>query len=323
MHPILLVRNGGAQSSIQDLGRWGYQHEGVPPGGALDIYSAALANRLLGNRIDEAVIEITLMGFEVEALERVAVALTGADLDARLNGAMIRPWRVIVLEPGDTLAFRGPRNGCRAYLAVHGGLDVPLVLGSRSTDLIAGFGGVGGRALRQGDVLGVRCAHPSIDLSSLQKRAVRAEYVPTYNKCHTVRMVLGPQLTSFTHEAVAFFLSSEYQVTSASSRMALRLEGRPVAPMTSELDSEGTPPGSIQVPGNGQPIVLLRGCQTTGGYHKIGTVINPDLDLLAQARPGFTRLRFQAVTLAEAHGEYERWRRAMEASEAISERKDE
>ncbi len=299
-------------SSIQDLGRWGYQHEGVPLSGALDVFSAVMANRLLGNSPGEAVIEVTLMGFEAEVLDDVFVSITGGDLDARINGGYAEPWRAYHLKTGDRIAFRAPISGCRAYLAVEGGFDLQPIMGSYSTDFFAHFGGYRGRALQPGDVLDRRDPGHG---RAIGGRRVVSGILPSYNENLTVRVVTGPQLESFSREAVALFFSSEYRVLTTSNRMGLRLEGQPVPPVTGELPPEGTPPGSIQVPADGQPIVLLRGCQTTGGYHKIGVVIAPDLDILAQARPGAAIVRFQAVTLKQAHEQYLRWCKALQTSD--------
>ncbi len=298
--PVFLVRRPGPQTTIQDAGRFGFQKEGVPVSGAADALSLALANRLAGNPPGAVALEILLMGLELEALDRGVVALAGADLGARLNGRPLVPGESFPFGPGDRLSFTGGERGCRAYLAVAGGIAVPAVLGSRSTDLLGRLGGMDGRPLRAGDVL---CAGvPDAPPEALAGRRLGAGVAPDPAAEITVRALLGPQEDWFSREAVARFFSHPYAVAPASDRMGLRLEGPPVAPEGGrELLSEGTPPGSVQVPGDGRPIVLLAGCQTVGGYPKIATVISADLHLLGQARPGYTRVRFQAVSLAEAH----------------------
>ncbi len=298
--PVLLVRRGGFQTTVQDLGRWGYQAEGVPASGAVDPLSLVLANRLVGNEPGAAALEVTVMGLELEALDDVAVALAGADLGARRDGRPVPPGVSFVLRAGERLSFAGGPRGCRAYLAVAGGVAVPPVLGSRSTDLLGRLGGVAGRPLRTGDLLAA--GEASAPPGELAGRRLRPGALPDYPPEATVRALLGPQEDWFSREAIARFFSHAYRVTTLSDRTGLRLEGPEVAPCPGrELPSEGTAPGSVQVPGGGQPIVLLAGCQTHGGYPKIATVITADLPQLGQARPGYTRLRFQAATLAEAH----------------------
>lgn len=298
--PAFLVRRPGLQTTVQDLGRPGYQGEGVPVAGAVDPVSLVLANRLVGNPPGAAALEVTILGLELEVLGEVAVALAGADLGARLNGRAVPPGVCLALSRGDRLAFLGGPRGCRAYLAVAGGVAVPPVLGSRSTDLLGRLGGLGGRPLRAGDVL---CAgEAAVPPRELAGRRLRPGALPEYPEETTVRALLGPQEDWFPRAAIARFFSHAYRVTPLSDRMGLRLEGPPVPPEGGrELPSEGTPPGTVQVPGDGQPIVLLPGCQTLGGYPRIAAVITADLHLLGQARPGYTRLRFQAVALEEAH----------------------
>lgn len=298
--PVFVVRRPGPQTTIQDAGRFGYQREGVPVAGAVDAFSLALANRLAGNAAGAAALEILLMGLELEALDRGVAALAGADLGARLNGRPVAPGESFAFGPGDRLSFAGGGRGCRAYLAVAGGFAVPEVLGSRSTDLLGRLGGLDGRPLRAGDVLRAGAADAPLDPRA--GRRLRPGVAPDCPPEITVRALPGPQEEWFGREALERFFGHPYSVTPASDRMGLRLEGPPVPPEAGrELLSEGTPPGSVQVPGEGRPIVLLAGCQTVGGYPKIATVISADLHLLGQARPGYTRVRFQSVTLEEAH----------------------
>ncbi len=312
----LRVLRPGPLTTVQDLGRHGYRKEGVPVGGAVDAQALWLANRLVGNAPGEAGLEVTLFGLEVEALAETVVAITGADLDARVNGAEAPLGESFPLRAGDRLAFHGPRAGCRAYLAVAGGIDVPPVLGSRATDLLGRMGGMNGRPLRAGDVLST--GPVSGMLRDRVGRRLRPGAVPVPGPEVIVRAVAGPQGDWFSAEAVGLFFSRDYEVLPTSDRMGLRLAGPAVPPLPGrELPSEGTPVGSVQVPGDGQPIVLLAGCQTMGGYPKIATVITPDLPLLAQARPGFSRVRFAAVTLEEAHRTLAEWARWLEDPDLV------
>lgn len=304
--PVLRILRPGPLTTVQDLGRHGYQAEGVPVAGALDAPALRLANRLVGNAPDDAGLEITLMGFEAEALGETVAAVTGADLGARLNGAELPLGVSFRMRPGDRLAFAGPRAGCRAYLAIAGGVAVPAVLGSRSTDLLGRLGGLAGRSLRAGDV--IEAGPASAPLDSLAGRRLNCDAARLPATDCTVRAVVGPQGDWFSPEALGLFFSRSYEVLPQSDRMGLRLQGPAVPPLPGrELPSEGTPPGSVQVAGDGRPIVLLAGCQTMGGYPKIATVITPDLPLLAQVRPGLNRVRFAAVTLEEAHDILKKW----------------
>lgn len=320
---VLAVREPGLLTTVQDLGRFGYQAEGVPPSGAADAQSLWVANRLVGNPPGGAGLEITLIGPALEVLAETVIAVTGADLGATWNGKDLPLGESVLVKPGDRLTFTGPRSGCRAYLAVAGGIAVPLWLGSRSTDLLGRLGGFEGRPLRAGDVIAAGC--PARPLAGLAGRRVRPGALPAaVPRCGNgpaaieVRAVVGPQEGSFTAEAVALFFSREFRVLPASDRMGLRLEGVPVPPRpeAGELPSEGTPAGAVQVPPDGRPIVLLAGRQTMGGYHKIAVVTTPDIPALAQARPG-DAIRFRAVTLAEAHAALAGWVRLLESPDLV------
>lgn len=313
--PALAVLRPGSQTTVQDLGRWGYQDEGVPVAGAADPVSLVLANRLVGNPPGAAALEVAVLGLELEALAEVAVGLAGADLGARVNGRPLPRGQCVLLRPGDRLAFAGGGRGCRAYLAVAGGVAVPPVLGSRSTDLLGRLGGVEGRPLRAGDV--VRAGRPPEPPRTLAGRRLRPEALADFPPEVTVRAVLGPDEDRFSRAAVAVFFSHPFAVTPLSDRMGLRLAGPPVAARRGEVTSEGTPPGSVQVPPGGEPIVLLSGCQTVGGYPRLATVIAADLHLLGQARPGYTSLRFQAVTLAAAHRSLAEQARLLAAADLV------
>lgn len=289
----------GPMSTVQDLGRLGAGRYGVPRSGAVDCFSLRAANLLVENEEGEAGIEVTLMGLKVRVLECVTIAVTGGDLQPSLNGHPFPMWRSHEVEKGDELSFQGPKTGCRAYLAVSGGIDVPWVLGSRSTNLRASFGGLEGRPLRQGDVLLACCDGK---FRSAKDRVFPETAVPSFLSRIRVRTVPGPQADHFPQEALDRFHDADFEVTPRSDRTGIRLAGPSIQRkpgLAGSIISEGVVPGAVQVPGDGNPILIL-GETVTGGYRKIATVISTDVPLLGQARPGH-RIRFQAVTLEEAH----------------------
>lgn len=300
MTAALRVLSPGLMTTIQDQGRTGFQSLGVPVSGALDRISLAAANILVGNAPGTAAFEIAYQGptFVVEA-ESARVAFAGAEpaievLPANGEGPR-RPQALesIRLVRGDTLkvgAFNGSAVG---YLAVEGGLGVPAVLGSRATLVRAGIGGLDGRALRAGD---------SVPLAREAASEREEQRLPDFSvpRPDRFRVVLGPQDDYFTPEAIDTLLSATYTATQSTDRMGMRLDGPPLAhALGSDIVSDGIAPGTIQVPGNGLPIILLADRQTTGGYPKIATVISADLPALGRLRPGAT-LSFSAVTVEEA-----------------------
>ncbi len=293
---MITVVKAGLLASVQDLGRPGFRDSGMPLAGAMDRYALAIANLLVGNEPGAAAVELTMLGgtwrFEADAL----AAVTGADMAGTLDGAPVGPWSSFRARAGSQLTFKPAARGVRAYLAVRGGIDVPLVLGSRSTYTRAGVGGLDGRALVTGDRLQVGPAQGRAP----KPWALPAGAVPPCGGGATLRVLLGPQDDRFTAEGIATFLSSGYRVTPQNDRMGYRLEGPPVAMRDApDIITDPLVPGAVQVPGNGQPIVMGADAHTTGGYVKIATVIGPDLRLLAQARPG-DLLRFARTTQAAA-----------------------
>lgn len=299
--PFLRIIQPGFLTTIQDRGRFHYQRWGVPPAGAMDGYAFRVANMLVGNDENEGCLEITLLGPVIQFLSPGLVALTGADLGARLNGSGHEPWESFQVDEGDLLEFTGIRKGCRAYLAIAGGVAIPDVMASKSTYLRGNIGGKDGRALREGDELQIKA---QVKKNQLMAKTVPAEYRYMYRKPQVVRVILGPQDFAFTKEGIKTFLQSEYTVTHESDRMGCRLEG-PVIQHKNKPDiiSDGIAMGSIQVPGSGTPIIMMADRQTTGGYAKIATVITPDLWKLAQAKPG-DRLRFSEVSVEQAYKLY-------------------
>ena len=290
----LRVLSAGPLSTLQDGGRTGWQRFGVAVSGAMDEAALAVANTLVGNPWHTGAIEMTLAGgtFSVEG-ESIRVALAGADMGATLDGAPVATERSFTVAPGARLRFGSARSGARGYLAVSGGFAVRPVFGSVATHLRSGIGGFTGRALADGDLLPL--AEPAVTAGD---RMTPANFeAPEHER---VRVVLGPQQDYFTDEAVATLLAAEYEITAQADRMGYRLAGPPLDHAKGyNLISDAVAAGTIQVPGDRQPILLLADRQTTGGYPKIATVISADLPALGQRRPG-DKLRFQAVSLEEA-----------------------
>jgi antagonist of KipI len=288
------VLEPGLQTTVQDLGRPGHGRMGVAPGGALDKAALIRGNRLVGNPDGAAGVEMTLTAPRLRFLRPGRMVITGADLGACLNGTRLLVGAMRVVGPGDELSFRHDRaRGARAYLCLSGGIDVPIRLGSRSTDLVAGFGGFEGRALQAGDRLRV-----------ISERHPFAEFAPPDRprSGHVVRVVRGPQAERFDESAFAALFSQDFTISPQSNRLGLRLDGHPIFPIGgADIISEGMVTGAIQVTGQGQPIVMLPSRATIGGYPKIGTVIAADLDLLGQLRPG-GRIRFEEVILPGNEG---------------------
>jgi len=252
----------GLLSTVQDRGRWGYQRYGVPVAGAMDQWSLLVANRLVGNPEWAAALEVTVVGPTLEVTNPGSIAISGANLSPRINGEPVRNWETIQVDSGDTISFGECRSGCRAYIAVAGGIAVDPVLGSRATDLRSGLGGFEGRALEKGDVL-LRYAPP---VSRAPYRRLAPRYHPIYGPEFELRVVDGPQLGMFCDSALAAFLGTAYTVMPASDRMGIRLHGQPMHYRGSSMLSDDR--------------------QSTGGSPKVATVITPDLGLTGQLRPG-------------------------------------
>ena len=276
----LLVIRPGMLTTIQDLGRWGHQHRGVPVAGPMDSYSHRLANQLLGNRPGAAALEITLIGPELEASEPTTCVVQGARFETTVNGKPVDGGRPFVIAAGQRLRFGARHDGARATVAVAGGLDVPLEFGSRSTSLVSGIGPLNGRPLQAGDVLGVVP-------SALAPRALNGRPLMMPRGGANLRVIRGPHDARFTAAALEQFFSARFTITPQSNRMGYRLEGPPLLHAGSaDILSDATPIGSVQVPASGQPILLMADRQTTGGYPKIGTVISADLPTAGQLAPG-------------------------------------
>jgi len=293
------VLEPGILTTIQDLGRYGFSQFGVPPSGALDTFSFRVGNLLAGNQEEEACLEITIMGLKLKALKEVIIAITGGDLSPTLNGEPLEMWRTHLLVEGDLIHFKKVRAGCRAYLAINGGFVVPKIMGSRSTYLSGKFGGLEGRPLKKGDIL------YTLDIPSpLNKLGFRfqSDWIPPWDKNALLRVIPGPQDHHFMEKGFQTICSSSYLVTPQCDRMGVRLEGPKIerrSDVEESIISEGLISGSIQVPGDGKPIIILAEL-VTGGYTKIATVISIDLPKVAQLKPG-DRVRFSRISIEEAH----------------------
>ena len=289
---MLIILRAGIYTTVQDLGREGFRRLGISAGGALDQPALKIANLLVGNASEAAGLEITLGQFSAEFTRPGWIALTGAGCDAQLDGKPLwTGWRYPV-KKGQRLVLGTPKRGMRSYLAIAGGIAVPEMLGSRSTDMKAAFGGCEGRNLKDGDrlPLGKSAAEP-------QTRCGVKQLLFT----NRIRALPGPEYAEFSEEAQDAFWRAAWQLSPQSNRMGYRLQGgTPLARTTDrEMLSHGLMPGVVQVPHNGQPIVLMADAQTTGGYPRIACVIEADLYHLAQIRLG-EPIHFVLCSLAEA-----------------------
>lgn len=292
---MIRVLEPGALTTVQDLGRPGHLRYGIPPSGPIDRIAFVVANRLVGNADGAAGLECTVLGPRLQVETACAIAVTGADMPLTVNGVEAPLWTTLHLASGDVVKLGAARVGVRAWIAVAGGLDVPLILGSRSTYLRGRLGGVDGRALRKEDRLAVFPAPRP------PTRRARASVVTELANEPEIRVLLGPQAERFTEEGVRTFLGSDYEMLPQSDRMGARLRGPRIGHVKGhDIISDGIALGSIQVPGDGQPIALLVDRQSTGGYTKLATVCSFDVGRLGQVKPGH-RLRFRAIELAEAH----------------------
>ena len=300
----VVVLRGGTLSTFQDLGRHGHQHLGIPACGAMDERSHRLANLLAGNDGDVATLEMTLVGPRLEFARTACIAVCGAEMAVTRRGEPLPTNRPLVVRAGEVVDFGRCERGARAYLAVHGGFGIEPVMGSASTSLRGGFGGWQGRALRKGDVVPLVAPLPDDCAPALGRELwdVRL-YVPgsiAHVARRVVRIVRSAQWTEFTAESCAALITEPYTVGVDSERMGYRLEGPRLAlESPRQMLSEGLAFGTIQVPEDGRPIVLMADRQTTGGYPKIANVISVDLPLMAQMPPG-ARVRFEATSLEAA-----------------------
>ena len=290
------VISPGGYTTIQDRGRFGFQNMGIPVSGVLDAFAFTLANLLVGNPDNTPVMELTVMGPSLEIKKEMDIALTGAKMGLRVNDSPVEQWTSIRVRPGDLVTIGQVQAGCRAYLAFGGGIRVPEIMGSFSTYVGGKIGGFKGRPLQKEDVL------ETGDFPLLTRvRAIPESFIPAYPSEAVIRAIPGPQAEYFDTGLKTLF-QSEYNVTVKADRMGYRLQGNAIAikqGMPKSIVSEPSMPGSIQIPADEQPIILLVE-QTVGGYAKIATVISSDLSLVAQTTPGDT-LWFECVDLKTAH----------------------
>jgi len=291
------VISPGFLTTVQDTGRFGYAHFGVSASGAADPISLRLGNLLVDNPTQSAGLEMTLVGGTFEFASPCMVALAGSDFGATLDGREVPIWRSTYVTAGQILRCGPTKGGARCYLCVRGGLDVPMVLGSTSTHVGTSLGGLTGRPLKAGDVLFLKA--PPEKASDVPRR-IKQDVLDWITSRKTIRVTAGPQMDLFSDEARSLFNSSQYQVTEEADRMGLRLSGPPLKQRgTHDIITEGVPLGAIQVPRDGEPIILFVEHQTTGGYPKIAAVISADLHTVGQLRPRDT-LTFEFVSVEQA-----------------------
>lgn len=321
---MIRVIRAGLLTSIQDLGRVGQQHYGIIVSGSMDPYAHQVANLLVGNPVSEATLEMTLLGPSLEFQTDALISICGGDLQPRVNGRSVPSWSPIIVRKGTVVEFGVARAGCRAYLAVAGGFDVPSVMGSKSTYLRAGIGGFYGRAMQDGDSLKIRSVEVTRSAGIHSADVVRSSGIQSVelaprpeiqivpwsvgwdartgrgNAQPEVRIVRGPEYELFSDESKRVFESEPFVVSPQSDRMGYRLTGPRLA-LREERDmlSEGVARGTVQVPPDGHPILLMADHQTTGGYPRIAQVATVDIPLVAQRKPGDI-LRFRMISLVEA-----------------------
>ena len=307
------ILRAGFLTSVQDLGRIGFREFGVSLGGALDSHALRVANLLVGNDESEAGLEITLGGLRIRFDDERIVAWCGGEFDVRVGSTSLPAGHATFISAGEELILNRPKLGCRSWLTISGGIAVPIVLGSRSTDLRGNFGGMKGRALRDGDVISLGTIRRSPAFATLRRGRQTAatekvsswsapvEWTTTAKKNPVLRFIRGVDWNRFNDVTIQRLTGDSFAVSPDSDRMGARLDG-PELKRNEDVDlvSEAVAPGTIQVPPSGKPIVLLGDCQTIGGYPKIAHVITLDLPIAAQLRAGDT-VRFQEISLADAH----------------------
>lgn len=298
MHVIF----AGPRTTIQDKGRLGYQNDGFAPSGFIDRIGSRMANVLVNNAETDAVIEFCLAGPMLKFDEEVNLAVCGGDFSLMIGGKEYPAGRAVHVPAGEMVAVKTGSFGTFGSIAVGGGLDIPEVMGSRSTNIRCGIGGFKGRTLQNGDVIPLR--NPGYGKQNLSWRRVPERELARPDETLTVRVIPGPQEDMFTEHGIETFYSSEYKVRNQSDRMGYRLKGPKVESKDGcDILSDGIVLGSVQISGTGDPIVMMADRQTTGGYAKIATIINLDIPQFAQLRPG-QKVRFEKTTVEEAQRMY-------------------
>lgn len=304
---MIKVLKPGLQTTVQDRGRIGYYEIGMPPSGAMDQYAFNIANRLVGNKENAAVLEITYMGPELEFQQDAVIAITGGEIPPKINGVSVPLWSTIEVQAGDVLSFDFVKSGARTYLAVKGGIDVPIVQNSRSTYTLCGIGGYEGRALKEGDILQIGS---DFEANILAGTTIPDSFIPKYGKNHEIRVVIGLCSYRLTEESKERFLTVEWTVTPEANRVGYRFKGESLdfvprdqpfgaGSNPSNVVDMGYPIGSIQIPGGIEPIALMHDAVTAGGYATVATIISADLNRMAQVKTN-DKVRFVPVTVDEA-----------------------
>lgn len=295
----LHIEEPGLFTLVQDLGRWGHQSEGVTVSDPMDSFSLRIGNAMLGNQDDAAALECLMYGPEAVFRKACCIVATGGDLGLTINGNAAEAWQVHRIAPGDKVSLAGiTGDGCRAYLCVSGGIDVPPVMGSRATYAKAKLGGFCGRALAMGDVLPLGKTAPGWEKA--EGFICPAEFRGTRHRDEPLYAMDGPQADAFSEKGLATFYGQPYSVTDEIDRMGYRLDGPEIARVKpADIISDGVAFGAVQVPGSGKPIVMLSDRQTTGGYTKIAVVSTWSAAQLAQKLPG-EAVRFERVTEKQA-----------------------
>lgn len=300
----MIIDNGGILTTVQDGGRYGFQQYGVYPSGPMDERAFRIANILTGNDPDEACLEITISGPRIRFTEPAVIALTGGNFEPGLNGKPFTMYRAVLVNSGDTLNLGFAKTGCRGYLSVSGGMNIPELMGSKSSLIKYGVGGYKGRKLNAGDEIllnGTKAALPN-----LSARFVPVERIDS--GIRKIRVILGPQDEAFTEHGIQTFLGNVYTVNPVSDRMGYRMDGPKIEQKTDgNIISDGIVMGSVQVPTSGEPIIMMADHQTVGGYTKIASVISVDLPVVGQMKPG-DRAQFVPVSVDEAQELYVKYR---------------
>jgi biotin-dependent carboxylase-like uncharacterized protein len=305
---VLEILFGGAETTVQDLGRPGRYGDGICPSGAQDDFSFRIGNILLRNREKAAALEITVVGPQIRFQEDTVVAFTGADMLPRINGKKVDLWETVRVKSGDVITFGPLRSGCRTYLCVAGGVDVPVVFGSRSTGTLNRIGGYEGRKLQKGDL--VKTLNPEFPLEQLEGVSLPEKYIPTFSGGSELRAIKGMYDYRLTRKSLAEFFHATWAVAPNSNRVAYHFKGpkfsfkaRPqpfgAGSHPSNVVDIPYPVGSVQVPGGQFPVVLLNDAVTGGGFATIATVIKPDLDVVGQLKPGDS-VHFRSIGIVEA-----------------------
>ena len=302
---MIKVLEPGTYTTVQDVGRMGYQNIGVPESGAVDKFSLRVANLLIGNDENYPALEVTIFGPKLKFEEDTIIAITGGNLKPLVDGVDIDNWTAIKISKGSELSFSGPESGLRSYIAFSGGISaesIDCVMGSYSTYVPGEFGGLSGKPLKSGDVLNINY-QDAVDYDNVKSKKINNP--PIFNAESTIRILLGPNNQEFSDESIDVLTQNTYSIAMDSDSVGIRLEGEPLLHKSNSNNviSEGTTFGSIQIPSNGLPIILMSNRGTSGGYLKIATVISADHSKLAQLMPG-NKVKFSLITYQNAVQEY-------------------